>query len=251
MIDILEIDKIIKNINLPLTLLLSLILNKDNISNENFSIAIRLFIKYHYETMVSYPIILLFSTFKKEIPFEIVKFYKNYFKMTKNIEDIKNLQTKFKKYKNLSIDELEKKIILDKDIFNSYFDATNSNNNFHSKLLQYFCSDDKINVINNEVEQRLKESLKFIGLNFVEYFKIPVITNFEFYNLNGIEKFKFINKYFEMVNKTFQTILFNIKKIEVYKNLLLSLTYTKKINITINNKLDSETENEDLEIFLL
>lgn len=251
MIEIKQIEKIIKDIKIPLTLLLSLILNSDNILPENYKIAIKLFIKYHYKTIISYPIIKLFISFKKEIPDDIIKYYKNYIKMAKCIENIKVLQDNFNKYKNLSLIDFEKKINEEKNIFNSYFDATFASNNFHNKLLQYFCSDDVNNTINYEIKKRLKDSLKLIGYNFAVHFKIPILIIDEYNNMNGIEKFKFIDKYFEMVNKTFQTITLNLKKVEVYKSILSNIIQTKKLNVTINNRLDSETENDDLEIFLM
>lgn len=250
MIDWDDAKDLIKNTKYPLTLLLSLIINNKNISKENFSFLMRIFIRFHYNIVLDYPVVKLFNTLKVEIDPNIVKFYKFYIKLVKLVNNIITLKKDFPKYSRLNIEGFTEKIKIDADRFKSYFDATFSNNNFHCKLMQYFCNDSSNNIIDEEITKRLNLSLKTITIKFARNFEIPILSYSEYIKLDGMEKFKFINNYYEKVNQTFKIINLNLKKIQVYKEILINLSQPKKINITINNTLNSETENEDLEIFL-
>lgn len=251
MIDWDEAKKLIKNTKYPLTLLLSLIINIKNISQENFSFLIRIFIRYHFNILLDYPVVKLFNTLKVEMDPSIVKFYKFYLKLVKLVNNVIILKKDFPKYSKLTIKNFHLKIIKESEIFKSYFDASFSNNNFHCKLMQYFCSDNVNETLDNEISKRLSDSLKVISIKFAKNFEIPIITQEEFDKLDGLEKFKFVNNYFEKVNETFKVINLNLKKIQVYKDILINLTKPKKINIIINNTLNSETDYDDLEIFLV
>lgn len=244
-----RIDEIISEVDKPITLLLTIILNHKNIKNKNLNFVFRLYIKYHYMTLLNFPVVKLFTSMKININPSIMKFYKFYFKLSNSFNSIIKFKNKFNKYKSLNMIEFEKKVESDIKVFSSYFDASHSNNNFHSKLMQYFCSD-KINpTIENEVKKRLSQSLSFLGLKFVTYFKIPILSMNEFNYLKGIEKFKFINNYYNKTLKSLQTVNLNIKKINIYKNILVNLSKPKNIKVTIINNLNSETENEDVKIF--
>ena len=116
--------------------------------------------------------------------------------------------------------------------------------------MQYFCNETKNFIIDQEIFKRLKLSLKVITIQFATNFEIPIISCNDYIKLDGMEKFKFINTYYEKVNQTFKIINLNLKKIQVYKDILINLSQPRKINITINNTLNSETDNEDLDIFL-
>ena len=250
MIDWDDAKDLIKNTKYPLTLLLSLIINYTNISKENFGFLMRIFIRYHYITLLDYPVIKLFNTLKIEMDPSIVKFYKFYIKLIKLVNNIVTLKKNFPKYSRLTIEKFTDKIKIESDIFKSYFDSTFSHNNFHSKLMQYFCNDSSNNIIDQEIYKRLKLSLNLITIQFAKNFEIPIMSGSDYIKLDGMERFKFINTYYEKVNQTFKIINLNLKKIQVYKDILINLSQPKKINITINNTLNSETENEDLEIFL-
>ena len=251
MIDWDDAKDLIKDTKYPLTLLLSLIINHKNISKENFSFLMRIFIRFHYSILLEYPVVKLFNTLKVEMDPSIVKFYKFYIKLIKLVNNIITLKKNFPKYSRLSIKRFGDKIKNDSGVFKSYFDATFSNNNFHCKLMQYFCNDNINNVIDGEITKRLELSLKTITIQFARNFEIPILTYSEFMKLDGMEKFKFVNNYYEKVIQTFKIINLNLKKIQVYIDILINLSKPKKMNITINNTLNSETENEDLEIFLV
>ena len=242
---------LIKNTEYPLTLLLSLIINHKNISKENFSFLMRIFIRFHYNILLDYPVVKLFNTLKVEMDPSIVKFYKFYIKLIKLVNNIVTLKKDFPKYSRLSIEKFAERIKIDSDIFKSYFDATFSNNNFHCKLMQYFCNNSNNIIIDKEIAKRLKLSLKTITIKFAKNFEIPILSYSEYMKLDGMDRFKFVNNYYEKVNQTFKVINLNLKKIQVYSDILVNLSQPKKMNITINNTLNSETENEDLEIFLV
>ena len=244
-----RIDKIISEIDKPITLFLSLILNQKNMKKKNLDFIYRLYIKHHFKTLLDFPIIKLFNSMKVKVQSTILKFYKFYFKLINSYNNIIELKIKFIKYKHLTLKELENKIENNIKIFNSYFDATHSNNNFHSKLMQYFCNIDKNISIENEIKKRLYDSLEFIGIDFALHFDIPLKKYSEFNSLNGIDKFKFMNNYYSKTIKVLKTINLNVKKINIYKNLLINLSQPKNIKITIINNLNSETENDDFEIF--
>ena len=244
-----RIDKIISEIDKPITLFLTLILNQTNIKKDNLDFIYRLYIKHHFRTLLDIPVIKLFNSMKVNVHSTILKFYKFFFKLTNSYNNMIELKKKIIKYKDVSLKDLDTKVENDIKIFNSYFDATNSNNNFHSKLMQYFCSFDKNFSIENEIQQRLHDSLKFIGIDFATHFDIPLKKYSEFNSLSGIDKFKFMNNFYDKTIKVLKTINLNIKKINIYKNLLVNLSQPKNIKITIINNLNSETENDDFEIF--
>tara|TARA_B110000902_G_C14261153_1_gene569800 strand:- start:1354 stop:2115 length:762 start_codon:yes stop_codon:yes gene_type:complete len=246
-----EVNKLIKNTKNPLTLLLSLIVNYKNISKENFDFLIRIYIRYHYKILLNYPVVKLFNTLNVKINPNIIKFYKFYIKLIKLVNNVVTLKQHFFKYSKLTINEFYIKIKKESDLFKSYFDATYSNNTFHCKLMQYFCNDQTNIILENEITNRLRLSLKTINIQFAKKFEIPIMSYDEYNKLNGMDKFKFVNNYYEKVNETYKVINLNLKKIQVYKEILINLSQPKKINITINNTLNSETENEDVEIFLI
>lgn len=244
-----RIEKLISETKESITLLLTVLLNYDNINKKNLDFFFRLYIKYHYKTLLNFQVTKLFTSMKIDINHIIMKFYKFYFKLTNSYNNIIKFKNNFLKYKSLNLIDLENKIEDDLLIFKSYFDASYGNNNFHSKLMQYFCSKEKNQYIDIEVRSRLRNSLKFIDIKFVKHFNIPIMDLNEFNSLDGIEKFKYINKYYDTTLKVLKTINLNIKKINIYKNMLNNLSKPMKIKITIINNLNSETENDDFIIF--
>tara|TARA_B110000908_G_scaffold146837_1_gene178083 strand:- start:3684 stop:4439 length:756 start_codon:yes stop_codon:yes gene_type:complete len=251
MIDWKEVEILIKNTKNSLTLLLSLLINYKQISKDNFNFLIRIYIRFHYKTLLQYPVIKLFNTLKIEVNSNISKFYKFYIKLAKLINNVIIVKEKFNKYKKLTIMEFTEKINKENQIFKAHFDSSFANTNFQSKLMHYFFNDKLNKTIEYEISKRLQLSLKVIGFDFVKHFEINILYLEEYNNLSGFDKFKFINEFYEKVVNTYKVINLNLKKIQIYKDILENLSKPKKINITINNTLNSETDNEDIDIFII
>ena len=90
--------------------------------------------------------------------------------------------------------------------------------------------------------------------NAIESILSQSFSNFEFLIMNDGSN--------DMTSEIIENYSQNDKRIRVFQNeknkgltkslnILINLSKPKKMNITINNTLNSETENEDLEIFLV
>ena len=250
MLDWNQIESLIKEVKTPITLLLTILLNYNKISKDNLDFLMRIFIRFHYKTLLNYPVGKLFVTLKIELDKNIIKFYKFYFKLIKLINNVTMIKNKFRKFKRLTIMNFTERMNNDMNVFKSFFDCSHSGHNFHTKLMNYFCNEVKNPTIDQEVIKRLRISLEFIGIRFAKEFEIKIIILKEFKKLTGFQKFKFINEYYETVMKTYKVINLNLKKIQIYKDILINLSSPRKLKVTINNTLNSETDIDDLEIFL-
>lgn len=245
-----RIEQIIEETEMPLSLLFIVIANSKNIKNSDLEFVYRIYIKHHYEILLNYPIFNLFISMQINIHPTILKFYRYYNNLIISHNNLIVFKNSFNKYTKLNIKELEIKIENEINIFKAYFDASYTSNNFNNKLLHYFSSKEKNFNIDDETVKRLHDSLKFIGIKFIEYFKIPVLSFTEYNNLSNINKIKFIKTYYEMTLATLKFINNNIKKNTINKNLLLNLGQPVNIDIKTINNLNSETENGDFVYFI-
>lgn len=245
-----KIENIIANCKTPISYYFNILLNWEKIHMINLNLVSQFFLKYHYKTFIKYPIFKLNIIFKLTNNNNVInKFYVIYIKKVKLIKTMMQLKNKIPKFQKYCIYDFlnffSNKIL----IFKSLFDKTKSNIGFFTKLLLYFNKEQNIEFINNHIEERLIKAVKLFSIDFYRFFEIEIMTIEEFYELKGIDKFKFIDNFY---NKTIKILIFldqKSKNNDILDYQLDVLMKPRFIDISFGNNLNSETENDDLYCF--
>jgi hypothetical protein len=250
--DIKNLDLEIQNITVPDNYI-SELFNNNNISDNELSINLRLFLKHH-------------TTFAcennlKELFFNNLTNYTNswhvlstfYVLMHDKIILLQTLNNWYSIYENkkfwaLPIQEQIQFLINKKEYFLSIFDCSHGGIPFHYKLSGIFNDDrhDKYEVLNN-VKYRLELILKLFGYKIFNYVNIPLITVSTFYESTNEYILLYLTNIFNRMTELLNQIMFFFNSYD---------TNTKAINnlfnpiiININTKqIDSDTDS-DIDIF--
>ena len=245
-----RIEEIISECNIPLTYYLNILLNKNKISETNLNLLSQFFLKYHYKTFIKYPVFKLNYTYKLVNNNNVInKFYIIYSKKIKLIKPMIQLKNNIQKFKSYSIYDFLNYFSEKKIIFKSYFDKSKSNVGFFTKLLQYFSKNLDIPHINKEIETRLLNAVKLFSTEFFYFFEIKILSFDEFYKLDGIDRFKFINNFYVKTLKIINFLDQKCKTNDILDYQLDVLMTPRYINIDLGSNTNSETEFDDLCFF--
>lgn len=245
-----KIEEIISKCDIPLTYYLYILLNKNKISSTNLDLISQFFLKYHHETFIKYPVFKLNFVFKIVSNNNVInKFYIIYTKKIKLIKPMINLKNNIIKFKGYCIYDFLNHFSAKKLIFKSYFDKSKSNVGFFTKLLHYFSNNLDIPHINREIETRLLNSIKIFSIGFFNFFEIKLLSFDEFYKLNGIDRFKFINNFYIKTLKIINFLDEKCKTNDILDYQLDVLMTPRYINIDLGSNTNSETDFDDLCFF--
>ena len=247
-----EISKI-KN---PAIFLFSLISYKNEIHDYNFSIILRIFIKFHSNFMLDYNIKNLFANELDKYSLSwcvLVDFYKILAKKIPLVFVLKKWHTIYDNdifWKMPLYNQIDYLSNI-KDRFLSIYDCSRGGVPFHYKLAQIFKIGNycKKEIINNIID-RIFYILDIFGKSVFTSLDIPLILIYDFYNLSNENILKYIiiiyDKFNELLNQT-------IKLFDSYN--LICIQLNNLINpsfITIKSiQIDSETEDDDIKLLSL
>jgi len=243
-----QIEEIIKKCKFPLIYYISIIVNHKYFKINDLNLVLQFFLKYHINIFLKYPLYKLNVIFK--LPNNVVmNFYNIYIRKVDLIHTMILFKNKIKKFKNKSIkyflDYFSNNLI----IFKAIFDSNNTQLGFHIKMIEYFKYNKIIFFINNEIESRLKSAIKLFSIDFYNFFEIKILSYYDYYNLNGMEKFYFINNFYITTLKIIEFINQKKKTNDIFDYHLDVLLNPRFIKINSNTNIHSETENDDINYF--
>ena len=210
-----EIKNLIKNIKYPLVFLFRLFSYKDEINDKDFSIILKMFLKYHTSIALSFN---LKSLFNDNLSWDVLN---EYYKIMNNLLIIKLSIDKFaalytkKHFWNKSLKYQLEFLINQKTTFLGIFDCSNGGMPFHYKisgLLKSLSPESPVrHEIKTNIHDRLIIILKMFGQKLFMALDIPLICSYNFYYLKDEHLFEYLNIIFVKFNETLnQTIgLFN------------------------------------------
>lgn len=251
LIDIKKTDIEIETIKYPIIFLFTLISYKNDFSDMNLSIILRLFIKHHMETCLTINLKELFMNELQnyKLSYHVInEFYKIIGRRLKLIFTLKkwNIIYKNRTFWKLTIGDQHKYLLNMKDQFLSIFDCSKGGLPYHYKISSLLKSSNNYEITEN-ISQRLKMTLKIFGIKLFTYLEIPIITYDEFYTLTKDDLIKYLfiiyEKIIKFLNQTIEIYeLFNISYLELDN---LFKPYIINIESYI---IDSETEIEDIKL---
>ena len=252
-INISQINSKIENIKNPLIFIFSLIPYKNELGDYNLSIVLRLFIKYHSNTLLEYNIKKLFINELDNYSLSLnvlISFYKLIAKKIPLIFVLKKWHTIYindqfwKSPIQLQLDHLSNI----KDRFNSIYDCSRGGIPYHYKLAQIFKENNfyKSEIMENIID-RLVSILDIFDKNIFISLEIPLITLTDFYDLSNENILKYIitiyEKFSQLLNHTIKLFdSYNLICIQLNNLINPCLIKIKSVNI------DSETEYDDIKL---
>lgn len=235
-----DIDTNIKNLKYPLSFLYNLF-KSNKLSDNNLSIIIRFFFKYHNNIAFDFNLIDLSNILSDN--YKITKKnIKNFYRLIKKKYTLGNkLKFWYESYKKNNfwkkkiinqIEELEKI----KMIFYSNFDVCKSNVFFHNKIynILLFNKDDTFNL--NHLINRLRNVYLLFGNNFFKKYKIILITRNKFIEIDFKDKIKYCTYLFQKINKIILNIIYQFNLFYHTNTQLNNLLNPKYLNIKLNNE---------------
>lgn len=244
-VDIKKMSIEIETIKFPIIFLFKLITHKNHISDINFSIILRLFLKHHTNIALE---INLKKLFQKELndyklSWNILsEFYNIIHKKIELIFILKKWAIVYdnKKFWELSSIEMNDYLQNKKEQFLAIYDCSKGGIPFHHKILSILKDKNNINPY-EIIADRLKLILKLFGKKLFNYMDIPLISFSELEILSNQDIVAYLliifEKYNDLLNQT-------IKVFEQYTIVccnLDNLINPKNINIitiTNNNEFD-------------
>ncbi len=252
-----DIKKITIEISLiknPITFLFNLITWRNEITDDNLSICLRLYLKYHSMIALNYNLKKLFRDelheYKKS--WNVLKdFYKL---MNKKFALIIILKKWYSVYSNeqfwkLSIEEQNDYLQLTKERFFGIYDCSKGGIPYHIKLAHLLKNQNNNRVIFMEDGiTRLKIILEMFGSKLFQSMDIPLITLKDYWELTNENLIKYFVIIFEKISELLNQ---TIKLFDSYN--LVCIQINNLINptmIKIKSKvIDSETDCEDIKLF--
>ncbi len=255
MIDIKKSNIEIEKIKYPIIFLFQLITYSNYLSDYDFSIILRLFLKNHITTALS---INLKKLLKLELSDKIIswKVLDDFYKLIyKKMSLIVILNKWYLVYNNKTF----WKMLLDKQIdylqniklqFLSIFDCSKGGLPFYNKIAPLL-KDGKIHIrheILENIKDRLIQIFKMFGSKIFQSMDIPIITISEFYHLSNENIIKYLIIIHEKLDELLNQI---IKLFNSYNLSCIQLTnLLNPIHIKINTQnIDSETEIDDIKLY--
>lgn len=253
-INIKNINTLISSNNNPLTLLFLFITFKNELTDDNLSVCLKLLLKNHSEIAFNYNIKQLFK--KDLINYQkswhvLNEFYKLMYKKMALILILKKWHSLYinKMFWNLFLSEQLDYLQRLKDRFLSIFDCSRGGAQYYIKLATLL----KSNISNKhelleDAKSRLILLLQLFGQPLFVSMGIPLITSIEFYELSTENLIKYFilifEKFYELLNHTIHLFdTYNLVCIQL--NNLLNPVIIKIDSIDI----DSETEINDIQMF--
>lgn len=258
LLDIKKLETEIALIKYPLIFLFSLVPHLDMIDDMNLSIILRIFLKYHNESVSNYNIKKIFS---KSIPdyFMSLDILSNFQKLLKKKLIYNTVLEKWKEnYNNAKFWKLNTCDMIDyiinlKTRFDAIFDCSKSNEPFYKKLHCYINKNNKgvsqFNYDTNEnIINRLELILKLIGKKIFEMVEIPVITMEEYESLDACDIIKYMGAIYDRISKFLE------ESIDLFTSYnMICMQINSMINPTIVNiaikEVESETELDDIKLY--
>jgi hypothetical protein len=212
-------DKIEENIKItksPFLLIIYVFIHKNIINDEDLSLLIRYFMKYHYDLFFKKDMRKTLYLLKDyNLSCNIINdYYKNLIKQKELIDNIK----KFKKGYNRNFfwvknnEEKIKYLIYLQNKFNSYNDCSIGNIHFHKKLKLIDVNDEYCKKINeHEIFERLNLIYKLFGYKFFLAYNITLLSYNDFFDFNYILKYNYIEYIYDKVNKILNDIIDSFK----------------------------------------
>jgi hypothetical protein len=258
--NILQIDDDIKNIKNPIIFIFNLISYKSELGDNNLSIILRLFIKYHSNILLEYNIMTIFIDELNDVSLSLnvlINFYKLIADKFSLILVLNNWHTIYNKndfWKLTIIKQIEYLSII-KHKFNSIYDCSYGGTPYHHKLAHIFKDNnfDKKEIMNDIVD-RLNYILEIFDTNIFISLDISLITLSDFYNLSNENILKYIvdiyDKFSELLNQTIKVLKsYNLICTQINNLINPCLIKNNPCLIKINSvNIDSETEYEDIKL---
>jgi len=244
-----DIEKNIENSKTPLLLFFIVVKNKNNIFNdEDMSIFIRYYLKYHNNIMLDYNF-LKFSNYIVDYPLSLnvlKDFYCIQFNLLKHYTKIDKYKKMFPKtalYKCSNKYEYLAKV---KQRFMAYNDCCNGNLYFHIRIKVLSKALDK-NKFANENDDEIISRLRGIYLLFGQQFfinnNILLLSSDDYVEMSIHAKYNYVEYLFLTISKILDKLLDYYEYIYDNEQLLENLLNPKIINVDIN----SFTSSEDIE----
>lgn len=252
--DIKKTNLEISKLNNPIVFLFWIISYRDELTDYNLSILLRLFLKHHSTIALNYN---LKEIFKNELThfnssWDVLnKFYKIIGKKMVLIMVIKKWYLVYdnKKFWQMNISEQNDYLQLMKDRFLAVFDNSKGGVSYINKLANLIKNkNSNRDFILEDAKNRLIIILNIFGNKLFQSLEIPLISLDDFYQLsneNLIGYFIIIyEKFLELLNQTIK-LFDSYNLICIQQNNLLN-----PIIVNVNSKsIDSETEAEDIQLF--
>jgi hypothetical protein len=251
-IDIKKTNLEISLIKNPRVFLFYIITWRDELSDNNLSICLRLYLKHHSIIALEYNLKQIFrdelNEYKKS--WNVLKdFYKL---MEKKIALIFILKKWYSVYSNeefwkLSISEQIDYLQLTKKRFLGIYDCSKGGIIYYNKLYSLLKSSNNKTIMEDGII-RLEIILKMFGPTLFQSMDIPLITVKDYWELTNEN----LIKYFVVIFEKFSELLNQIIKLFDSYN-LICIQINNLINPTIikikSNFIDSETEYDDIQLF--
>ena len=221
-----HVDEEIKKIKYPILFLFKLVTYKDDISDNDMSIILRLFLNHHHESAQEYNIKLIFmndypeesKTWKALHDFYkyIKKFYSLVFNLKNYYESYPNKDF-WNKHVIIQIEYLEQL----KNQFLGIFDNAKGGALFHFKLLQ-LAKEEKISLfIKDNIIERLRNIYILFGAGLFKLLSIPIITIEMFLEFTDEQIINYLNAIYnafkELLEETIQIFeTYNLIRINIY-----------------------------------
>jgi hypothetical protein len=226
LIDIKQTSIKISQIKYPYIFMFLLITNKNNITDVNFSIILRLFLKHHSNTVLNINVKsileneLIYYKFSQKV---LNDFYKLCNKKISILIMLKKWYQmyNYKKFWKLSPQEQLKYIINMQEQFLAIFDCSKNGTPYHYKIGALLKDTDYNNSeILTNIQSRLKLILKLFGIKIFQAMQIPIIDVYEFDELPNESIVKYLFLIFNNMN---QLLTQTIKLFNVYNEICIEL----------------------------
>ena len=224
----------------------------------NLSIILRIFLKYHNESISNYNIKKIFS---KSIPtyFMSLDILNNFQKLLKKKIIYNTFLGKWKEsYNNVKFWKLNTSDMIDyiinlKNRFNAIFDCSKSNEPFYKKLYCYINKNNKwveqsYYDINENIMHRLELILKLIGKKIFNVVEIPVITIEEYESLGACDIIKYMGAIYERISKFLEDSIDLFTSYNMICMQINSMINPTMVNIAMK-EVESETELDDIKYY--
>lgn len=241
-----QVSSEIEKIKFPIIFLFRLITYKNDISDQDMSIILKLFLKHHINIAMEINLKILFDNeLGKLSVWALDDFYKILKKKISLLIHIKQFHNIYdnKQFWELTYTEQPDHLQYIKNLFMANFDCSKGGIPLHNKingLLNY-------NDIREIIRMRLVVILKLLGSRIFNAMNIPLITNDDFDFLENSDIIKYLLCIYEKSNNLLDKTIKLFTSYTIISNQLNSILNPIIINICTKN-LDSETGIDDIKI---
>ena len=232
-----DINIKIETIKYPYIFLFLLLTYKSDISNNNFNIILKLYLKNHIDVALNINLIKLFSD-NNLILKEFYKLIKKKLLLIFRIKKFHNIYKNIIFWKLNTNDQIDYILNL-KLQFLSIYDCSKGGYPYHLKLENLLnISNISRPIVIENLKERLLLILKLFDINIFESLEIPLIKSSDFYNLDNEYYIKYLTIIFQKFNKLLNDTLFLLETFNLVCNSIDNLLNPRIINIIDNYYLD-------------